>query len=136
MWLDQDDAAAHERLARYCARCPVSLERLEYDAETGAVTYTSDKADGPTAGRHTFEVTDFIARLVAHIPDKGQVLQRHYGYYANRARGERRKAARAARNATSTLPAIRLCARLPPAMATISPSIYSLLISANRSRAT
>lgn len=94
-WLDQDDAAAHERLARYCARCPVSLERLEYDAETGTVTYTSDKADGPTAGRHTFEVTDFIARLVAHIPDKGQVLQRYYGYYANRARGERRKAARA-----------------------------------------
>ena len=32
VWLDQDDAAAHERLARYCARCPVSLERLEYDA--------------------------------------------------------------------------------------------------------
>ena len=95
VWLEHDDAAAHERLARYCARCPVSLERLEYDAETGTVTYTSDKADGPTAGRHTFEVTDFIARLVAHIPDKGQVLQRYYGYYANRARGERRKAARA-----------------------------------------
>ena len=73
----------------------MSLERLEYDAETGTVTYTSDKADGPTAGRHTFEVTDFIARLVAHIPDKGQVLQRYYGYYANRARGERRKGARA-----------------------------------------
>ena len=31
VWLDEDDAAAHERLARYCARCPVSLERLEYD---------------------------------------------------------------------------------------------------------
>ncbi len=29
VWLDQDDAAAHERLARTCARCPVSLERLE-----------------------------------------------------------------------------------------------------------
>ena len=95
VWLDHDDAAAHERLARTCARCPVSLERLEYDAETGTVTYTSDKADGPTAGRHTFEVTDFIARMVAHIPDKGQVLQRTHGYYANRARGERRKAAQA-----------------------------------------
>ena len=60
-----------------------------------AVHHTSDKADGPTAGRHSFEVTDFIARLVAHIPDKGQVLQRYYGYYANRARGERRKGAQA-----------------------------------------
>ncbi len=91
VWPDQDDQPAHERLARYCARCPVSLERLEYDADAGTVTYTSDKADGPTAGRHTFEATEFIARLVAHIPDKGQVLQRagtgacpYCGYYANR----------------------------------------------------
>jgi hypothetical protein len=45
-----------------------------------------------TAGRHTFEAVEFIARLVAHIPDKGQVMQRYFGYYANRTRGERRKA--------------------------------------------
>jgi hypothetical protein len=69
----------------------VSLERLEYDAQTGTVEYTSDKDDGPTAGRYTFEPTAFIARLVAHIPEKGQALQRYYGYYANRTRGERRK---------------------------------------------
>jgi len=66
----------------------------------GTVTRTAEKANGPTAGRHTFEATAFIARLVAHIPDKGQVLQRYYGYYANRGRGERRKAAEAARRAT------------------------------------
>ena len=58
----------------------------------GSQCDTSDKDDGPTAGRYTFEPTAFIARLVAHIPDKGQALQRYYGYYANRARGERRKA--------------------------------------------
>jgi hypothetical protein len=91
VWLDEDDQAGHERLARYCARCPVSLERLEYERESGTVTYTSDKADGPTAGRHTFDALEFIARLVAHIPDKGQVMQRYYGYYANRTRGARRK---------------------------------------------
>jgi hypothetical protein len=91
VWLDQDDAPAQARLARYCARCPVSLERLEYDAQTGTVEYTSDKDHGPTAGRYTFEPTAFIARLVAHIPEKGQALQRYYGYYANRTRGERRK---------------------------------------------
>ena len=67
-------------------------ERLEYDSRSGTVAYTSDKEDGPTAGRYTFEPTAFIARLVAHIPDKGQALQRYYGYYANRTRGERRKA--------------------------------------------
>ena len=92
VWLDQDDTAAHARLACYCARCPVSLERLADDAEAGTVTYTSDKSDGPTAGPHTFEATAFIAHLVDHIPDKVQVLQRYYGYYANRTRGVRRKA--------------------------------------------
>lgn len=47
------------------------------------VTYTSDKSEGPTAGRHSFAAVALIARLVAHIPDRGQVLQRYYGYYAN-----------------------------------------------------
>ncbi len=74
VWLDEEDQPGHERLARYCARCPVSLERLEYDRESGTVSYTSDKREGPTAGRHTFEAVEFIARLVAHIPDKGQVM--------------------------------------------------------------
>jgi hypothetical protein len=57
----------------------VSLERLEYGAGTATVSYTSDKAEGPTAGRHRFGALEFIARLVAQIPDKGQVLQRDYG---------------------------------------------------------
>jgi hypothetical protein len=77
----------------------VALERLEYDAEAGTVTYTSDKAEGPTAGRHSFEAAEFIALLAAQIPDKGQVLQRYYGYYANRTRGTRRKAQEAAATA-------------------------------------
>ena len=68
------------------------------------MTYTSDKADGPTAGRHTFEATAFIARLVAHVPDKGQLLQRYYGYYANRTRGKRRKASEAPGGSTDTEP--------------------------------
>jgi hypothetical protein len=32
---------------------------------------------------------------VAHIPNKGQVLQRYYGWYASRVRGMRRKASEA-----------------------------------------
>jgi hypothetical protein len=37
------------RLARYCARNPVALDRLEYDATARQVRYRSDKLDGPTA---------------------------------------------------------------------------------------
>ena len=43
------DVAFALRLARYCARNPVALERLEYDASERQVRYRSDKADGPTA---------------------------------------------------------------------------------------
>ena len=96
VWLDQDDAPAHRRLARYCARNPVSLDRMAYDADAGSVTYSSDKPSGPTAGCHTFDALDFVALVAAQIPDKGQVLQRYYGYYSSRARGMRRKAAQAA----------------------------------------
>jgi hypothetical protein len=30
--------------------------------------------------------------VVSHIPNTGQVLQRYYGWYANRTRGRRRQA--------------------------------------------
>ena len=69
---------------------------MEYDAEAGTVTYFSDKPSGPTAGSHTFDALDFVALVAAQIPDKGQVLQRYYGYYSSRARGMRRNAAEAA----------------------------------------
>jgi len=79
-------------LARYCARHPVALSRLTYQPAAGRVTYHSDKTSGPTAGAETLDVLDFLARVVSHIPNKGQVLQRYYGWYATRTRGRRRQA--------------------------------------------
>ena len=32
----------------------------------------------------------FLARVLVHIPDKGHVTTRYYGWYANRPRGMRR----------------------------------------------
>jgi hypothetical protein len=61
------------------------------------VAYTSDKAVGPTGGRHTFEATAFFARLVAHIPHKRHVQERYYTYQADRTRAEAREAEEAAR---------------------------------------
>ncbi len=37
---------------------------------------------------------EFIARVTPHIPDKGQVMVRYYGLYANAHRGKVRKASR------------------------------------------
>jgi hypothetical protein len=86
----EGDVAFAQRLARYCARNPVALERLEYDAAARQVRYRSDKADGPTAGTETVDPLEFLARVMAHVPNKHQVMTRYYGYYANRVRGARR----------------------------------------------
>ncbi|WP_434479298.1 transposase [Gemmatimonas sp.] len=92
VWVPEDDRAFATRLARYCARNPVALERLTYDRAAKAVTYRSDKADGPTAGTETVDPLEFLARVLVHIPDQGHVTTRYYGWYANRPRGMRRQA--------------------------------------------
>ena len=92
VWVPAEERAFVTRLARYCARHPVALSRLTYRAEGGRVTYHSDKTSGPTAGAETLDALEFLARVVSHIPNKGQVLQRYYGWYANRTRGSRRQA--------------------------------------------
>ena len=35
---------------------------------------------------------EFIARVTSHIPDKGQVMVRYFGLYANAHRGKVKKA--------------------------------------------
>ena len=77
--LPEDDRAFATRLARYCARNPVALERLTYDRTTKALTYRSDKSDGPTAGTETLHPLGFLARVVVHIPAKGHVTARYDG---------------------------------------------------------
>jgi len=57
-----------------------------------AVTYRSDKSEGPTAGTETADPLESLARVLVHIPDKGHVTTRYYGWYANRPRGMRRQA--------------------------------------------
>jgi hypothetical protein len=76
VWVPADDRTFATRLARYCARHPVALSRLASRADSSTVTYHSDKGSGPTAGAETMDALEFLARVVSHIPNKGQVLQR------------------------------------------------------------
>jgi len=115
VWVPEDDRAFATRLARYCARNPVALERPTYDRTTKAVTYRSDKSDGPTAGTETVDPLEFLARVLVHIPDKGHVTTRYYGWYANRPRGMRRQAESAE---AEMPPAIVPAPRLAPTEAT------------------
>jgi DNA-directed RNA polymerase subunit RPC12/RpoP len=77
-----------ERLARYLVKPPVSLERLEYDAATCQVRYTSHKRGEV----RTLSALDFLAELSTHVPDHGEQTARYYGFISNRARGSRHKA--------------------------------------------
>lgn len=118
VWVPKDDRGFATRLARYCARNPAALERLTYDRTARAVTYRSDKSEGPTAGTETVDPLEFLARVLVHIPDQGHVTTRYYGWYANRPRGKRDKAAPAAgrpcfsRSSTSTRSRVRRVAGL------------------------
>ncbi|MGH7612871.1 MAG: IS91 family transposase [Gemmatimonadales bacterium] len=93
VWVADGDLEFAKRLARYCARNPVALDRLQYDGPAAPVQYRSDKRDGPTAGTKAVDPLEFLAPLVTHIPNKHQVMTRYYGWYANRPRGTRRQAA-------------------------------------------
>ena len=92
VWVPEDDRAFATRLARYCARNPVALERLTYDRSAKAVKYRSGKSEGPTAGTETVDPLEFLARVLVHIPDKGHVTTRYYGW-CQPPRGMRDKAA-------------------------------------------
>ena len=62
VWIPEDDRAFATRLARYCARNPVALERLTYDRAATTVTDRSDKSEGPTAGTETADPLALLAR--------------------------------------------------------------------------
>ena len=114
VWVPEDDRAFATRLARYCARNPVALERLTYDRTAKAETYRSDKSEGPTAGTETADPLEFLARVLVHMPDTGHVTTRYYGWYANRPRGMRRQA----ESAPAAPPALVSAPRLAPTEAT------------------
>ena len=68
------------RVARYMAKPILALKRLSFDEEEGKVIYQCGDRD---TDRVEMDYLDFIARVTAHIPDKGQVMIRYYGLYSN-----------------------------------------------------
>ena len=54
---------------------------------------------GPDGAHARWDVLEFLARVVDHIPGPSQQTVRYWGFYANAARGKRRKAATTASQA-------------------------------------
>jgi len=77
-----------ERVGKYMIRPLLSLERLSLDEREGKVGYQyGEEAKQVEA----MDYLEFIARVVSHIPDKGQVTVPYYGLYANAHRGKVKK---------------------------------------------
>ncbi len=77
-----------QRVARYMAKPILALRRLSFDLAQGKVIYQYGKTD---AEHIEVDYLEFIARVTAHIPDKGQVMIRYYGLYSNAHRGKETK---------------------------------------------
>ncbi len=89
--VEPEDGDAVERLARYLVRPPVSLERMRWDQGADTVVYTR-KAQGAQPGvEEHIDALDFLARVIAHIPEPRLHLVHYMGWYSNVARGRRRK---------------------------------------------
>jgi len=77
-----------ERVGKYMIRPLLSLERLSFDERERKVGYRYGEKPEEV---ERMDYLEFIARVTAHIPDKGQVTVRYFGLYANAHRGKMRK---------------------------------------------
>ena len=117
VYLPAHDRAGIERLVQYMTRCPFSVARLVKVAKSGQVIYRAEKdacrafpepqgdglAPGPKRNFQVLGPLEFLAEFTQHIPPTGAHLIRYYGWYSNKARGMRHKAAEQAATANSPL---------------------------------
>ena len=95
VYVEPEDQAAVERLARYIMRPPISLERMAWDG-AGEVCYRKkrrhDTAARQRGEEESFDTREFLARVLMHVPEPRRHLVRYCGWYSNVSRGKRRKA--------------------------------------------
>jgi len=72
------------RLGRYMIRCPLALNRLSWNEDTAEVAYTArpTRRSGPQPTTGCWDVLEFIARVVDHLPEPSQQTIRYWGFYA------------------------------------------------------
>jgi len=89
-----NDVDGRRRLAEYLLRAPFSLEKITWNETSRKVIYRSKRSWHTKKNFQIFEVTDFLAAAVEHIPPKGQQTVRYYGLYSNKRRGMDARAGR------------------------------------------
>ncbi|WP_321532633.1 transposase [uncultured Desulfuromonas sp.] len=79
-------------MAQYIIRNTFSVEMIHYQQQSGQVIYKSKMTHGKNKKNfEVFSAGEFIAAITQHIPEKSFQLVRYYGWYSNRARGDRQK---------------------------------------------
>ena len=89
--IKRNDTDGLKRVAQYIIRNPFSEQKMTYNEENGTVIYRSRMHAKTKRNYEIFTAEEFIAAITQHIPDKGFQMVRYYGWYSNRARGERAK---------------------------------------------
>ena len=69
-----------ERIGKYMVRPVLALDRLSFLEGEGRVGCRHGDDD---AELERMDYLELIARVISHVPDKGQVMVRYYGLYAN-----------------------------------------------------
>jgi hypothetical protein len=91
-----DEREDLERLAQYIVRNPFSVEKMDVKPSgggnpDGTIIYRSEMNEKIHRNFEIFSPCDFIAAITQHIPDKSFQMVRYYGWYSNKARGQRDK---------------------------------------------
>ena len=89
--IEPEDSAAVQRLARYILRPPVSLMRMVWEEGSDEVVYTGKVRKGQPGASEHIDALDFLARVIAYIPEPRQHTVFYYAWYSNVSRGRRRK---------------------------------------------
>lgn len=80
-----------EKMAQYILRHSFSVEKMTYMADSHRVIYHSRLNPATRRNFEVFTATDFLAAITQHIPEKGAQTVKYYGWYSNKARGQRAK---------------------------------------------
>ena len=117
-----EDAEGRKNLAGYMLRAPMSLEKMSYDASTGAVIYRSKMHLGLKRNFQVMPGAEWLELLLRHVPDRYEHLVRYVGWYSNR--GPIRSSKRLnAKLSVGCLRSRRVAARLTPPASAISQKI-------------
>jgi len=88
----RDDEISITNLAQFIIRSPFSIGKINYNENTGMVTYRSKMTHGKN--RNNFSIStaeELIAAITQHIPNPNFQMVRYVGWYSNRMRGDRKK---------------------------------------------